>query len=222
METDDKKYDELDSYLALFENEDIQMPVCVNFQEEELFVLLSLFGKSEVMGLFLSDKLKEMIEDIVPNECAKMIWKKWLYKEAGKLVMLPRIALLILCMSSAEKTIVFTSDSLQAGQEQLSVYIYRNELFLTVFKTGSNFEVRLDSNLRKMCHYLFNNYLQEEENSFHADEFISGLTEAFDYLEEEKSAIWNGEYIKRAFVFKVFDKKRAQMSSVVYNFTGTL
>ena len=98
------------------------------------------------------------------------------------------------------------------------LYIYRNELFLTIFKTSSNFEVRLDSNHRKMCHYLFNNYLQEEENSFHTNEFINGLTEAFDCLEDEKSAIWNGEFIKRAFVFKVFDKKRAHISSIVYNF----
>ena len=123
MEVDNKKYDELNSYLALFEDDDIQIPVCVNFKEEELFVLLSLFGKSEIMGLSLSDKLKERIEDLVPNECAKMIEKRWLHKNNENLVMLPQIALLILCMSSAEKTIVFTSDSLQAGQEQLSVYI---------------------------------------------------------------------------------------------------
>lgn len=218
METDNKKYDYLDGYLALFENDDMQMPVCVNFKEEELFVLLSLFSKSEIMGLSLSDKLKERLEDLVPNECIKMIGKRWLYKESENLVMLPEIALLILCMSSAEKTIVFTSDSLQAGQEQLSVYIYRNELFLTIFKTGSHFEVRLDSNFQKMCHYLFNNYLQEEENSFHAEEFIKGLTEAFDCLEDERAAILNGEFIKRAFIFKVFDKKRAKMSSAIYNF----
>ena len=218
MEINSREYIKLNSYLNLFENADIRMPVSVNFKEEELFVLLSLFCKSEVVGLSLSDELKERIEDLVPNECTKMIEKGWLFKKAEKLTMFPQIALLILCMSSAEKTIVFTSDSLQAGQEQLSVYVYRNELFLSIFKTGSRFEVRLDSNLQKMCHYLFNSYLQEEESSFHSEEFIGGLSEAFEYLEDEKEAVWNEEYIKREFTFKVFDKKNTQSSSKIYSF----
>lgn len=218
MTIDDKNYNESVEYLTFFENENIEMPVHLKLDEKELLVLLSLFGRSEIMGTTFDTELITRIEKLIPTVGTNMVEKGWLGKIEEKLVMCPQVALSIMCMSSAEKTVVFTSDGLQAAQEQLSVYIFRNEIFLTLFKSSKTFEIRIDSELHKMCHYLFNNYLREEETAYHSKEFIHGLLNAFDCLEDESSAIWNEEFIQRAFVFKVFDKKCADVSAATYNF----
>lgn len=218
MTIDDKNYNELVEYMALFENEKIRIPVCLNFDEKELLVLLSLFGRSEIMGLSFDTELISKIEKTVPTVGTNMVEKGWLSIIEEKLVMCPQIALSIMCMSCAEKTVVFTNDSLQAAQELLSVYIYRNKFYLSLFKSGNTIEVRIDSNLQKMCHYLFTNYLCEEESPYHSKEFIRGLSRAFEFLEDESLAIWNKEFVKRFFAFKVFDKKQAIVSSTTYNY----
>lgn len=214
MKINDAIIDNVHDYINFFSTMEIQFPVQQNISEEELFVLLSLFSRSEVIGISIDDRLTREAQKIFPTIRDDLLRKGLIYNSDEHLVLPPELALIISCLSNADKTIVFNNDSLDASKCNLSVYIQK-KMMLTVYKIGESFDIRLDSDINKFSNYLFSNYFQIDP--YHNERFLTGIAKAFSNLPEETYALNSDCSIERFFCFKIFDRSNPQSSATIYN-----
>lgn len=215
MEIESQDINSTLDYVSLFSDKEISFPASVELTEKELFVLLSLFCRSEIIGLAIDENLRKEASIVVPAVRDNLIEKGMLMWVDHHLVLAPDLAVIISCISNANKTIVFNNDSLEAGGCSLAVYISNDNLYLTVFKAGKTFELRMDSNVKKMAHSLFTVHFQID--SYHDETFLEGITNALQNLPEEKNALQNGCDVELFFEFKCFKKGVPQSSATIYN-----
>lgn len=215
MKIGDQNINSTFDYVSLFSDKEISFPASIKLTEKELFVLLSLFCRSEIVGLSIDENLRKEAAIVVPAVRDSLIDKKMLMWVNHHLVLAPDVAVFISCISNANKTIVFNNDSLEAGECTLTVYISHDNLYLTVFKAGKTFELRIDSNVKKMARFLFTAHFQID--SYHDEMFIDGLRKALHNLPEEANALQNECDVELFFEFKCFEKGAPQSSSNIYN-----